>query len=167
MFPSQWEAASKSRWRALHFRHSDLKKAFKVLTATPEVHFKHKIAFFIHRLGEFEEHDDTLVKTFKLFEGVNSGSENIKICVSSLELPIFQQRFSECLKFRLHEVTHHDISLFVFETLRNNNDVKLISEPQDVAHLGNLLARRAEGVFLLVSLALRLLERGLVLEESI
>lgn len=164
IFPTQWETASNSPGKTLHFRLSDIQKAFVILTTTPEVYLKHKFAFFIDGLDEFEGHDDTLIKT--LFEWAHSGSENIKICVSSRELPIFQQRFSKCPKFRLHEVTYHDIFLFVYDTLRDNEDVQMMSKPQDVAHLGKLLVQRAEGVFLWVSLALRLVERGLVLEES-
>lgn len=164
-FPTQWEAASKSQGKVLHFRRSDIQNAFKILTERPEVCLKHKFAFFIDGLDEFEGHDDTLVKT--LFEWANSGSENIKICVSSRELPIFQQRFSRCLKFRLHEATYHDIFLFVYDTLRNNEDVQSMPKPDDVAQLAKSLIQRAEGVFLWVSLALRLVERGLVLDESI
>lgn len=165
VFPAQWEAASRSSGKPLHFRLSDIQKAFSILTTTPEVYLKHKFAFFIDGLDEFEGHDDTLIKT--LFEWAHSGAENIKICVSSRELPIFQQRFSKSFKFRLHEVTYHDIFLFVYDTLRSNEEVQMMSKPQDAAHLGKLLVRRAEGVFLWVSLALRLVERGLVLEESI
>lgn len=165
VFPSQWEAATKSPGRALHFRRSEIQNAFRILTETPEVCIKHKFAFIVDGLDEFEGHDDTLIRT--LLKWANSGSENIKICVSSRELPVFQQRFSKCLKFRLHEVTYHDIFVFVYDTLRNNEDVQLMSKPQDVAHLVKSLVQRAEGVFLWVSLALRLVERGLVLEESI
>lgn len=165
VFPTQWEAARTSSGKTLHFRLSDIQKAFIILTTTPEVYLKHKFVFFIDGLDEFEGHDDTLIRT--LFEWAHSGSENIKICVSSRELPIFQQRFSKSLKFRLHEVTYHDIFLFVYDTLRSNEEVQMMSKPQDAAHLGQLLVRRAEGVFLWVSLALRLVEQGLVLEESI
>lgn len=165
VFPTQWEASSKSPGRTLHFRSSDIQKAFVTLTTTPDVYLKHKFAFFIDGLDEFEGHDDKLVKT--LFEWANSGSENIKICVSSRELPIFQQRFSESLGFRLHQVTRQDIFLLVYDTLRKNEDVKMMPEPQDIAQLGKLIVWKAEGVFLWVSLALRLVERGLLLEESI
>lgn len=165
VFPTQWEAASTTSGKTLHFRLSDIQKAFSILTTTPEVYLKHKFVFFIDGLDEFEGHDDTLIKTF--FEWAHSGSENIKICVSSRELPIFQQRFSKSLKFRLHEATYHDIFLFVYDTLRSNEEVQMMSKPQDAADLGKLLVHRAEGVFLWVSLALRLVERGLVLEESI
>lgn len=164
VFPTQWVEASKSPGNTLHFRRSEIQNAFKILTETPEIYLRHKFAFFVDGLDEFEGHDDTLVKT--LLECAHSGSENIKICVSSRELPIFQQRFSKCMKFRLHEVTYYDIFLFVYDTLRNNEDVQLLSNPQDVVHLGKLLVQRAEGVFLWASLVLRLVERGLLLEES-
>lgn len=165
VFPAQWDAAARIPERTIHLRHSDIRDAFITLTKTAGVYLRHKFAFFIDGLDEFEGHDDALVKT--LFEWAHSGSENIKICVSSRELPIFQQRFSKCLKFRLHEVTRHDAFLFVYDTLRNNEDVKSMSKPQDVAKLGKSLVERAEGVFLWVSLALRLVERGLVMGESI
>ncbi|KAL1882804.1 hypothetical protein Daus18300_000442 [Diaporthe australafricana] len=165
VFPTHWEAASHSSGKTLHFRQSDIQKAFINLTKTSDVYHKHKFAFFIDGLDEFEGHDDTLVKT--LLEWAQSGLENIKICVSSRELPIFQQRFSKCPKFRLHEATYHDIFLFVYDTLQNNEDVKLMSKPHEVVDLGRKIVERAEGVFLWTSLTLRLMERGLVLEESI
>lgn len=165
VFHAQWEAATNNPGKTIHFRQSDIRDAFIALTKTPEVYIRHRFAFFIDGLDEFEGHDDTLVKT--LFDWAHSGTENIKICVSSRELPIFQQRFSKFPKFRLHEVTRHDIFLFVYDTLRNNEDVKLTSKPQDVANLGMSLVYKAEGVFLWVSLALRIVERGLVLEDSI
>jgi hypothetical protein len=165
VFPAQWEVAIASPGRTIHFSQSDINKAFKILTETPEVYSKHKFAFFVDGLDEFEGHDDSLVKI--LFDWAHSGSENIKILVSSREMPVFQQRFSICPKFRLHEATYRDIFLFVYDSLRNNEDVKSMSHPQEVAGLGRLLVEGAEGVFLWVSLALRLVERGLVLEESI
>lgn len=164
-FPDQWEAASNNPGRTIHFRQSDIQKAFIGLMKTSQVYLRHKFAFFIDGLDEFEGHDETLIKS--LFEWAQSSPENVKICVSSRELPIFEQRFLNCPRFRLQEVTHHDIFLFVYDTLRDNEDVKIISKPQDVAKLGHMLVQRAEGVFLWVSLALRLVERGLVLEDSI
>lgn len=164
VFPTQWQALDRIPWEKSHFRWSEIQNAFRILTQTPEVYVKHKFAFFVDGLDEFEGHEDTLIKT--LFEWAQSGSENVKICVSSRELPIFQQRFSECHKFRLHEVTYHDIFLFVHNTLRENEDVKSSSEPREVADLGRLLVNRAEGVFLWVSLAVRMLEQGLLEDES-
>ncbi|POS72344.1 hypothetical protein DHEL01_v209263 [Diaporthe helianthi] len=164
VFPAQWDIVDVVSGKRLHFSWSEIQDAFRLLTQTPEVYIRHKFAFFVDGLDEFEGHDEKLIKT--LFQWAHSGSENIKICVSSRELPIFQQRFSECLKFRLHEVTHRDIFLFVYDTLRENEDVKSRSEPREVADLGRSLVARAEGVFLWVSLAVRMLEQGLLQEES-
>lgn len=165
IFPLQWEAACHGPESMVQFRQVDVQKAFSSLTQTPEVYLKHKFAFFIDGLDEFEGREDTLIKM--LFEWVQSGSENVKICVSSRELPIFQQRFSKCPKFRLHEATYHDIFLFIYDTLRNNEDVVFLHDPKAVKELCFALVQRAEGVFLWVSLALRLVERGLLLEEPV
>ncbi|KAJ4409465.1 hypothetical protein N0V82_009459 [Gnomoniopsis sp. IMI 355080] len=165
IFPDQWKAAYASPEAMIHFRQADIQNAFSGLMKAPDIYERHKFAFFIDGLDEFQGREDTLITT--LFEWAQSGSDNIKICVSSRELTIFQQRFSKCPKFRLHEVTHYDILLFTYDTLRNNEDVKLLYDPEGVAELGNALLVRAEGVFLWVSLALRLVERGLVLEDNI
>lgn len=164
VFPTQWNALDGIPGKKSHFRWSEIQHAFKLLTQTPEIYGKHKFALLIDGLDEFEGHEDTLIKT--LFEWAHSGSENVKICVSSRELPIFQQRFSECLKFRLHEVTYCDIFLLVYDTLRENEDVKSRSKPGEVASLGRMLVERAEGVFLWVRLALRMLEDGLLQDDT-
>lgn len=164
-FPMQWETASRNTEKSLHFRNSEIQRAFFGLMETPQVYLGHKFAFFIDGLDEFQGHDDTLIRT--LFEWASSGKENVKICVSSRELPIFQQRFSKCPKFRLHELTRHDMFLFVYDHLQRNEDIQSMSSPPNILELVKTLVLRAEGVFLWVALALRLVERGLLLEDSI
>lgn len=163
-FPVQWEAAREDLEKPIQFRQVDIEEAFIGLMKIPEICLEHKFAFFIDGLDEFQGREDTLVKT--LFEWAQSSPKNIKICVSSRELLIFQQRFLNCPKFRLHEVTHHDIFMFVYDTLRNNEDAKSLYDAETVADLCYALVKRAEGVFLWVSLALRIIEQGLLLEES-
>lgn len=163
-FPVQWETAREDPGKSIQFRQVDIQEAFVGLMKIPEICLEHKFAFFIDGLDEFQGREDTLVKT--LFEWAQSSPENIKICVSSRELLIFQQRFMDCPKFRLHEVTHHDIFMFVYDTLRNNEDAKSLYDAKTIADLCYALVQRAEGVFLWVSLALRYIEQGLLLEEG-
>lgn len=164
IFPAQWEAAHDGL--TIHFHKSEVRGAFDALMKQPEVYHGRKLAFFIDGLDEFEGHDDSLVAA--LLGWAHSGLENIKICVSSRELPIFQQRFSTYPKFRLHEITYHDILAFVNNRLQNNEDAKSpCYELEQVMRLGEQLAQKAEGVFLWVTLALRALEQGLLNGDSV
>ncbi|KAH7311150.1 hypothetical protein BKA65DRAFT_164399 [Rhexocercosporidium sp. MPI-PUGE-AT-0058] len=160
-FPVQWEMARQGM--ALRFEHSDVQAAFDRLMRRSDVYSKHMFAFFIDGLDEFEGRENHLVRT--LFDWLHSGPDAIKICVSSRELPIFQERFLACPKFRLHELTQSDILAFVEDVLRSNEDVAALAGTQDFTSLGRCIVSKAEGVFLWVSLALKAVEHGVLAED--
>ncbi|KAH7140358.1 hypothetical protein B0J13DRAFT_63435 [Dactylonectria estremocensis] len=162
-FPKQWDMAEQGI--PLRIDHGQVKTAFESLVLNNESPPKHKLFLLIDGLDEFEGRDDVLVRC--LFDWVRSGNDYIKICVSSRELPIFQERFSACPKFRLHELTQPDVLSFVQKTLRRNDEVKDSNDLESFVKLGTLIAERAEGVFLWVALALRTLEDGLVSGDTV
>ncbi|KAH7128988.1 hypothetical protein EDB81DRAFT_138251 [Dactylonectria macrodidyma] len=162
-FPKQWDMAKQGI--PVRIDHGQVKTAFESLVLNKESLSKYKLFLLVDGLDEFEGRDDVLVRC--LFDWVRSKHESIKICVSSRELPIFQERFSACPKFRLHELTQPDILSFVRNTLQSNDEVKTSDDPERFAKLGALVARKAEGVFLWVALALRTVEDGLVSGDSI
>lgn len=164
IFPTQWEAAQDGL--TIHFHKPEIQRAFDALMKQPGIYHGRKLVFFIDGLDEFEGHDASLVSA--LLDWAHSGLDNIKICVSSRELPIFQQRFSTCPKFRLHEITYHDIIAFVDDRLQKNEDAKSLHyELEDVLQLGGQLVGKADGVFLWVTLALSALEQGLLNGDSV
>lgn len=163
--PTKWEAARDGL--TINFSKSEVEEAFAALMNKPDVYGKHKFAFFIDGLDEFEGREESLIRL--LLSWVRSGGDNLKICVSSRELPVFEERFTDCPKFSLHQVTRRDLFVFVHDTLRSNDDVTKLSESQKVMvmDLGQQLVQKADGVFLWVSLALKTLEQGLVQEDNI
>ncbi|KAM5341786.1 hypothetical protein ACJ41O_014817 [Fusarium nematophilum] len=165
IFPRQWNSARDSK--PFDFSQRDIQHAFEKLIKRHDVFEKHKFAFFIDGLDEFEGRDEKLIAS--LFSWVEAWPDEIKICVSSRELPIFQQRFSKCPKFRLHELTEPDVRIFVRDSLENNEDVRTMTEDAkaEVLELGNTLVEKAEGVFLWVTLALKSLEQGILIEDPI
>jgi hypothetical protein len=93
---------------------------------------------------------------------------DLKICVSSREELIFQERFSKCPKMRLHELTRYDIASFVQDTLKANEDFQSANVSKNtLARLQKQIIEKSEGVFLWVSLALRTLEQGLLAEDRV
>lgn len=160
-FPLQWEKARLDM--AVHFEAPDIQDAFEAIIQRPEIFNRHKFAFFIDGLDEFEGREDRLVRA--LFSWVRSRAGDLKICASSRELPIFQERFSTCPKFRLHELTQADITIFVEDTLRGNEDVQALASSKDFANLGRSIVAKAEGVFLWVSLAVKTVEQGILADD--
>lgn len=145
IFPAQWKAAHDGF--TIRFGKSEVSRSFDKLMKQPEIYRGRKLAFFIDGLDELERQDSSLVSA--LLDYVHSGLHAVKICVSSRELPIFQQKFSAYPNFRLHEVTYHDAFAFVNERLQNNEDVKSARyELGKIMVLGRQLVGKAEGVFL-------------------
>ena len=162
IFPQPWERAREGI--SIRLENDDIKSAFEGLIREKEIYLKHKFVFFIDGLDEFQGRDSQLVQS--LFNWVRSSSA-IKVCVSSRELPIFQERFSTCPKFRLHELTRPDFASFVQGVLSNNEDAKTMDNPKDLAKIGALIVEKAEGVFLWVALVLKAVEEGLVAGDPI
>lgn len=164
VFPTQWKTAEDGF--TVRFDKAEVRTAFEILMKQSQLYHDRKLAIFIDGLDEFVGHEDSLLSG--LFDWVDSGLDNIKICVSSREHTIFQQRFAACPKIRLHEINHYDILGFVEEKLRKNKDANLPPyELEEVIRLGRELIYDAEGVFLWASLAVRVLEKGLLINDSI
>ncbi|KAF4456856.1 hypothetical protein F53441_1067 [Fusarium austroafricanum] len=165
IFLKQWKSARSSL--PCHFSAVDIDNAFTDLMKRNDVFEKHKFAFVIDGLDEFVGRDDILIAS--LFCWVNAWPTDIKICVSSRELPIFQQRFFDCPKFRVHELTKPDMQIMARDALEKNQDFNAIagSARLELTSLIDTLVNRAEGVFLWLTLALKTLEQGLLLEDSV
>ncbi|KAK4645806.1 hypothetical protein QC761_204800 [Podospora bellae-mahoneyi] len=143
---------------------AEARHAFLKIMERDEVFTHRKFVFFIDGLDEFEGDDTGLVRTFLGWTRLRP--DNIKICVSSRELPLFQERFSSYPKLRLHEVTSLDIMGYVKSTLEENEDLSSAVYHSLTLHLGQKIIEKAEGVLLWVSLVLRIVERGLLQEDN-
>jgi hypothetical protein len=163
-FPEQWESAKYQR--RIQFDESKVQQAFNWIIQQKTVYNKCKFLFFIDGLDEFDGDPKEMIR--QLFSWVSARPNDIKICVSSREELIFQERFSKCPKIRLHELTRQDIAIFVKDTLAANEDLKSAGEnTKDLAKLQEQIIKKSEGVFLWVSLAIRTLEQGLLAEDRI
>ncbi|KAK4198922.1 hypothetical protein QBC40DRAFT_88698 [Triangularia verruculosa] len=162
ILPAPWQASLQGA--NVEMTDSQARAAFLDIIGQDEVFTHRKFVLFIDGLDEFEGDDVALVRT--LLGWTQLRPESIKICVSSRELPLFQERFSSYPKLRLHEVTSLDIMGFVKSTLEENEDLSSAIDHSLTLRLGQKIIQKAEGVFLWVSLVLRVVERGLLHEDD-
>jgi hypothetical protein len=92
-------------------------------------------------------------------------SKNVKLCVSSRPHNAFQRHYGEDTRRQLavQRLTHNDISRFASDRLQSSGFFDSLREqdPKGCDKLVGEITRKAEGVFLWVSLAVRSLLRGL------
>jgi hypothetical protein len=163
-FPKQWESAKYQR--SIQFDEYEIQEAFSWIVQQNAIYDKRKFVFFIDGLDEFEGEHAEMIR--RLFSWVSARPDDIKICVSSREELIFQERFSKCPKIRLHELTRRDIAIFVQDTLAANEDFRAVEKSaKELATLQKQIIDKSEGVFLWVSLAVRTLEQGLLADDRI
>ncbi|KAK3991477.1 prion-inhibition and propagation-domain-containing protein [Cladorrhinum sp. PSN332] len=89
--------------------------------------------------------------------------KHIKVIVSSRPIPECVSAFSQQPHLMLQDLTRGNIKLFVDQELRDNSDMKRLSRghPEETASILDDIASKADGVFLWVVLATRLLKEGL------
>lgn len=134
-----------------------LKRIFRELLQKLEP--KVKLCLFIDGLDEYAgDHYDIV----ELLEE-HSQSPNIKFCVSSRPLSVFNQAFSDVPSLRLQDLTYGDISHYVRDRLYHHKYMIHISKlhPSEVSSLVDDIVTKARGVFLWVRLVVRSLLRGL------
>jgi len=131
-----------------------------------------KIALFIDGLDEFEgdpreTFGDRLIPA--LFEWARKSEGNIKICVSSRELPIFQARFKGCPKFRLHELTKGDLYRFTRSKVENCEELKTKTDEEkaQILDLGEEIDGQSNAVFLWASIVVRNLLNYILMDDTI
>ncbi|KAI2465934.1 hypothetical protein F4781DRAFT_424459 [Annulohypoxylon bovei var. microspora] len=161
-FPEQWQA---SMYREnIHIEHHECQKGFESLISPDIVIKKHKFVLFIDGLDEFEGNHADLIR--KLFLWTNK-TQSVKICISSREWSIFQEKFQDCPKLRLHDLTHLDIQRMIqgrFREMKLPSLLHSTKEPNssNARILEEKIVEGSEGVFLWVVAVLRHIEDGLV-----
>jgi hypothetical protein len=139
------------------FTLSELKQAFKLLieqTTGPL-----KLCFLIDGLDEYDGDYDTILE---LFNDIAS-FPNIKVCLSSRPLLVFEDAFSSGPGLRLQDLTRPDIERFVDDKLHNNQKFMQLAqdEPERAPALIHEIVMKADGVFLWVALVVKSLLAGL------
>ncbi|KAJ3494862.1 hypothetical protein NLG97_g3803 [Lecanicillium saksenae] len=123
---------------------------------------KMKICLFIDGMDEFEGDHNMIIDLFKNL-ATGTGSENVKLCLSSRPWAVFQDAFEFTVpNLKLQELTYGDMQQYVSEHLGQSSDMSSILQ-QDAAKGSDFvdsLIERADGVFLWVRLAVeKILER--------
>ncbi|KAI0019859.1 hypothetical protein F4780DRAFT_397335 [Xylariomycetidae sp. FL0641] len=160
-FPELWESSRFSE--TIHVDNSDCLRAFESLTCMQAVQTEHKMMFFIDGLDEFEGDHVTLVRM--LFDWTTR-TQDVKICVSSREWPVFSERFGACPKLCLQDLTLFDIQQFARDRIQQMDFSGFRVDPQQdtstiARRLEVAITTNADGVFLWVSLVLRHIEMGI------
>ncbi|KAI1471225.1 uncharacterized protein F4812DRAFT_170803 [Daldinia caldariorum] len=163
VFPEQWETSMQRE--SLHIEHLESRSAFERLIES-QTYDQYKFVLFLDGLDEFEGHHADLAR--QLLKWTHR-IQNVKLCISSREWPLFQDIFKDYPRIRLHELTWFDIQRFVGGRLREMDFGVLTSNDGDddsrsayeTTNLINNIVEGSDGVFLWVSLVLRHIENGI------
>ena len=165
VLPERWKLCKPSNPTNGHWSRAELIKTFAKLSNQP-IMLKHA-CFFIDGLDEYDGDYTELIRLLRSFSRPN----NMKICASSRPLNVFKRAFGtgSHTMLRLEDLTRHDITLYVRETLERNNLFNQLRRREN-AHcvdLVNEVVSRAQGVFLWVFLVVRSLLTGLTNADRI
>ena len=116
------------------------------------------MCLFIDGLDGFEGQQDDLIDCIKDIAEFAS----VKVCLSSRVYRAFDKAFGDRANLQLQDLTREDVTLFVEDNLRiiAQMSTSLIHQPDFWDHVKSEVIRKAEGVFLWVSLALQDQKRG-------
>jgi hypothetical protein len=137
---------------------SQLKRAFRNLVH----HCRQsniKLCFFIDGLDEYDGDHDEIADYFTEF----TNEPNVKLCVSSRPLVVFEDAFESFPGLKLQNLTHGDISQYVDDKLANHRHMAVLTRqsPEQAFRLTNEIVNKADGVFLWVKLVVKSLLQGL------
>ncbi|KAF9873516.1 hypothetical protein CkaCkLH20_08975 [Colletotrichum karsti] len=130
--------------------------------------FSFKICFFIDGLDEFEgDHIDICQTLIRL-----SQNPCIKVCVSSRPWNVFEDALGDRAgsKLYMHELTYHDIRSYTECRLQEHPRWSVLQEETSSVSWPSLIdevVSKSNGVFLWVTLVVRLLREGLTNDDSL
>ncbi|KAF4633849.1 hypothetical protein G7Y89_g4262 [Cudoniella acicularis] len=165
VLPSQWQREYLASARlpqsgetpARTWALRDLIEAFKLLTE--EKMPSTKMCFFIDGLDEYNGDHAEMAQLFRDI----AQSPNIKICISSRSLVVFEDEFEGCPSLRLQDLTHGNITNYVNDRFSKNRKwAKLVhQDPLAAQNLVREIVDAADGVFLWVRLVVTSLLNGI------
>lgn len=165
VLPERWKLCKPSNQVDGHWSHAELIEAFAKLSNQPIL--LKRACFFIDGLDEYDGDHKELIRLLRSFSRPN----NIKICASSRPWNVFKRAFGtgSHTMLRLEDLTRNDITLYVRETLEQNDLFNQLRKREN-AHcvdLVNEVVSKAQGVFLWVFLVVRSLLTGLTNADRI
>ncbi|KAI0428870.1 hypothetical protein F5Y09DRAFT_332281 [Xylaria sp. FL1042] len=148
---NRWERS----WEQSRWTQSELEAVLRLLGADTES-FPSKMCYFIDGLDEFEGDHLDICRTFKQL----SQSPFIKVCVSSRPWNVFEDALGgkPDSKLYMNELTHGDIRKYT-----ESQEAGYASSQ----HLIDEVVTKSNGVFLWVTLVVRLLREGLTNDDSL
>lgn len=173
IFPAQWDELLSTDYRfrkPILFWKSEIREAFERLVQSPQLCQDHRFCFFIDGLDEYEatRREDYLDMANQLINMTNSAPYDLKLCVSSRELPVFSEAFSDDKRFKLHDLTRNDIESLArgrLEDFEISNNGEVTAANNEV--LVKEIVQRAEGIFLWASLVIGSLREGLYADNEL
>ncbi|KAM7218002.1 hypothetical protein V8F06_006685 [Rhypophila decipiens] len=124
----------------------DVQDAFERLFRNKEISDHHCFCIFIDGLDEFQETRRVDRKAMvQMLQSWAEISPVVKLCVSSREDNVFMNTFSPDRRFRLHELTKHDMRSYVRDKLEH------LPEGESKDGLISAISERAQGIFLWAS----------------
>ncbi|KAF4463020.1 nacht nucleoside triphosphatase [Fusarium albosuccineum] len=157
--PSRWsgEISRGEKWTE-----DELRGTLQRISKQPEMPFK--FCFFIDGLDEY---DGDHIDFCEYLETILS--QNIKLCLSSRPWNVFTDAFggNPASRIFIHELTWNDILLYAEDRLHRHPRWNcLVSHSKQASSLAEIIATRAQGVFLWVFLVTRLLREGLTNDDG-
>lgn len=123
------------------------------------MHLNIKFCFLIDGLDEYEGDSAEIASLFQELANL----PNVKACVSSRPLIVFEDAFEKLPSLRLQDLTHEDITRYVYSSFEDNARWKAVAtrEPRKSLALLDEIIGKADGVFLWVKLVITSLIKGL------
>ncbi|KAF2109774.1 hypothetical protein BDV96DRAFT_604646 [Lophiotrema nucula] len=136
----------------------EVRKAFDLLLKKTSNTLR--IAIFIDGLDEFEGDHKEIAQWFR---SIMSQHRHIKVIISSRPINAAIHVFRDCPNLNLHDLTKHDMKLFITGHLDAHDGMRTLSKhyPSEARDMIAEIRDKAQGVFLWVKLVVRLLLDGL------
>ncbi|KAF9070666.1 hypothetical protein BDP27DRAFT_1323229 [Rhodocollybia butyracea] len=146
LWKSCWNATTKERIQmSLAWSLAQLMESLKLLLR--HASRKTRICLFIDGLDEFDGDHKEIIQLFR--DIVNSDT---KVCLSSRPWLVFEASFDSIPSLRLQDLTFNDMARYVNDNLRKDARIRRILKKEPSVELVSELAKRADGVFLWVTL---------------
>lgn len=173
LFPRFWNSTAQnpSFPQSIYLTDREISSAFDKMTQNDALLEKFRMCFFVDGLDELEQTESATHYTLtrKIWEWTSKSKGNIKFCVASREMPVFERAFPENQRITIQTFTAGDIENLVRQRLGENaifQDLKKSHESK-CEKLMKRIIMEAEGVFLWVVLLLSQLEESLADGDSI
>lgn len=171
VMPELWQEAKSYTVNTLERLHkswhawsvSDLKQLLEDLIRQTE--FSSKFCFFVDGLDEYDgDHTEITSLVSRI-----SSYANVKLCLASRPLMVFENEFEGYPTLRLQDLTVDDIRLFIDDKLNQHRKVKELKEqdPDKMQDLITEIVQMSSGVFLWVAIVTSDLLKGLTNQDSL